>query len=130
MVKSFKDGLRAQPASVERWSWLTPGLYLVLGGERRAVTDAQSHIDDLHQVDEYERRWREFLVPCVMDRQGLAPEDWHLLPRFLTTTTWAAGLPHQHPHAEKLVQFRSASHAPDQEASAVHGGKPCASSLL
>jgi len=82
VVESFEDARRAQSAFVERWSWLSPGLYLVLSGERRAGTDAQSHIDYLHQVDEYERRWREFLVPRVMDRQGLAPEDWHLLPRF------------------------------------------------
>ena len=67
---------------ISSWSWLSPGLALVLYGERLAGTDVQSHARYLHQVDAFEQRWRAFLVPPVMSRRGLRSEELEALPRF------------------------------------------------
>ena len=67
---------------ISSWSSLSPGLALVLYGERLAGTDVQSHARYLHQVDAFEQRWRAFLVPPVMSRQGLHAGDLESLPRF------------------------------------------------
>ncbi|MCS4292563.1 ABC-2 type transport system permease protein [Comamonas sp. BIGb0152] len=81
-LKSFEDARQAQSAFVEHWSWLSPGLNLVLAGERLAGVDVQSHLAYMHQVDSFRERWREFLVPRVMDRKGLAPDAWSGAPCF------------------------------------------------
>lgn len=67
---------------LSRWSWLSPGLALVLWGEEVAGTDVASHVRYLEQVEAFEQRWRDFLVPRVMDRQGLSPAQLAALPRF------------------------------------------------
>ncbi len=67
---------------LSRWSWLSPGLALVLFGEELAGTDVASHVRYLEQVDVFEQRWRDFLVPAVMGRQGLSAARLEALPRF------------------------------------------------
>ena len=61
-----------------RGSWLP----LVLHGEALAGTDVASHVRCLEQVEALEQRWRDFLVPRVMDRQGLSASQLKALPRF------------------------------------------------
>ncbi len=70
-----------QAQLLARWSWLSPGLALVLWGEQLAGADVRSHIRYLEQVEAFEQRWRDFLVPRVMDRQGLRPAQLEALPR-------------------------------------------------
>lgn len=81
-LKRFEDAREAQSDFVEHWSWLSPGLSLVLASERRAGVDVQSHLAYMRQVDVFRERWREFLVPRVMDRKGLTPDGWSDLPSF------------------------------------------------
>lgn len=81
-LKSFEYARQAQSAFVDHWSWLSPGLILVLAGERLAGVDVRSHLAYMHQVDSFRDRWREFLVPRVMDREGLIAEGWSDLPSF------------------------------------------------
>lgn len=82
MVARFREARDTQWRLVSTWAWLSPGLALVLHGERLAGTDAASHARYLEQVDAFEQRWRDFLVPHVMSRQGLAVEQLAALPRF------------------------------------------------
>lgn len=78
----FSEARLDQARCVARWSWLSPGLALVLLGERLAGTDVASHVRYLQQVDAFEQRWRDFLIPRVMDREGLRPQQLEQLPRF------------------------------------------------
>ncbi|WP_431261454.1 DUF3526 domain-containing protein [Roseateles chitinivorans] len=71
-----------QAAWVGRWSWLSPGLALTLTGERLAGTDAASHVRYLREVEVFEDRWRDVLVPPVMDRRGIGVEALTGLPHF------------------------------------------------
>jgi len=78
----FAEARVGQAAVIAQGAWLSPGLALVLLGERLAGTDAASHVRYLDQVDAFEQRWRDFLVPRVMDRQGLRVDELRKLPRF------------------------------------------------
>jgi ABC-2 type transport system permease protein len=82
MARRFGECRAQQAALVQRWAWLSPGLALVLWGEQSAGTDAQSHLRYLQAVDEFEDRWRAFLVPQVMSRQGIGADTLEQLPRF------------------------------------------------
>lgn len=95
VIRALDQDLALEPLAVElaesrleqadllhRWSWLSPGLALVLFGEALAGTDVASHVRYLQQVDAFEQRWRDFLVPRVMDRQGLSASQLKALPRF------------------------------------------------
>lgn len=48
-LKRFEDAREAQSDFVEHWSWLSPGLSLVLASERRAGVDVRSHLAYMHQ---------------------------------------------------------------------------------
>ncbi|MNR60753.1 hypothetical protein D3C85_1823170 [compost metagenome] len=54
----------------------------MLWGEKAAGTDVHSHVRYLQQVEAFEQRWRDFLVPAVMGRQGLSAAQLEALPRF------------------------------------------------
>jgi ABC-2 type transport system permease protein len=75
MARRFAESRARQAAFVTHWSWLSPGLALVLWGQRQAGTDAASHAAYLYTVDRFEARWRNFFVPLVMSQQGLTCED-------------------------------------------------------
>jgi ABC-2 type transport system permease protein len=81
LMRRFDERRLKQAAFVERWAWASPGLALVLTGERLAGTDTASQVRYLREVDAFEDRWRAFLVPKVMDRRGLSPADIGGLPR-------------------------------------------------
>ncbi len=72
MAARFADSRARQAAFVGRWSWLSPGLALVLWGQRQAGTDAAGHAAYLDAVAAFEQQWRAVLVPRVMSRRGLA----------------------------------------------------------
>lgn len=78
----FSEARAGQAEIVVRGAWLSPGLALVLFGERLAGTDVASHVRYLETVDAFEQRWRDFLIPRVMDRQGLRADQLQALPRF------------------------------------------------
>lgn len=82
LMRRFDDARLRQAAWVERWSWLSPGLALTLTGERLAGTDAASHVRYLREVDAFEDRWRDALIPRVMDRRGISAEALAALPAF------------------------------------------------
>lgn len=54
---------------------------LVLIGEALARADVHSHVRYLAQVEAFEQRWRDFLLPAVMARQGLSAAQLAALPR-------------------------------------------------
>lgn len=78
----FAQARAEQADIVARGAWLSPGLALVLLGEHLAGTDVASHVRYLETVDVFEQRWRDFLIPRVMDRQGLRADQLQELPRF------------------------------------------------
>ncbi|MCD2514285.1 DUF3526 domain-containing protein [Comamonas endophytica] len=82
LLGEFSESRIRQAAIVSGGSWLSPGLALVLFGERLAGTDVPSHARYLQQVEAFEQRWRGFLVPHVMSREGLRAEELKELPRF------------------------------------------------
>ncbi|OWQ48262.1 hypothetical protein CDL60_06710 [Roseateles noduli] len=82
LMRRFDDARLRQAAWIERWSWLSPGLALTLRGERLAGTDVASHVRYLREVDAFEDRWRDALVPPVMDRRGISAEALAALPTF------------------------------------------------
>lgn len=82
LLRRFDDSRARQAALVERWAWLSPGLALVLHGERLAGTDTASHLRYLREVAAFEDRWRNFLVPHVMDGAGLTAPQLAGLPKF------------------------------------------------
>jgi len=61
---------------------LSPGLALVLAGDRLAGADAAHHARYVEEVDRFEERWRDLLVPAVMSYRGLTGTDVDLLPEF------------------------------------------------
>lgn len=87
LMREFDEARLRQAAFMERWSWLSPGLALTLTGQRLAGTDAASHVRYLREVDAFEDRWREALVPHVMDRRGINTEALASLPRFMRDAT-------------------------------------------
>ena len=93
LMRRFDDARLRQAARVERWSWLSPGLALTLTGERLAGTDAASHVRYLREVDAFEDRWRETLIPRVMDRRGISAEALAALPAFPGIPARNAGAP-------------------------------------
>lgn len=82
VLRAFSESRTRQAAFVARWSWMSPGLALVLFGERLAGTDIASHERYLKSVDAFEQRWRDFLVPHVMSLNGISPDLVKKLPRF------------------------------------------------
>ncbi len=82
LMHRFDDARARQAAVVQRWAWLSPGLALVLHGDRLAGTDTASHLRYLRDVEAFESRWREFLAPHVMDLQGIPAQRLQALPRF------------------------------------------------
>lgn len=82
MARAFRERRAQQAALLSRWSWLSPGLALVLHGERLAGTDAEAHASYLAAVQAYEQAWRDALVPHVMDGRGMDAEQLRQLPRF------------------------------------------------
>ncbi|KQM78939.1 DUF3526 domain-containing protein [Xylophilus sp. Leaf220] len=82
LAQDFQERRSAQAVFVGRWSWSSPGLALVLFGQRLAGTDAARHAHYLERVDAFEADWREFLVPRVMDLQGMGAGQVEALPRF------------------------------------------------
>lgn len=82
LMRRFDAQRLRQATLVERWSWLSPGLRLVLEGERLAGTDVASHVRYLREVDAFEQRWRDALVPRVMDRRGLDAAALEALPAY------------------------------------------------
>ncbi|RZI56121.1 MAG: DUF3526 domain-containing protein [Rubrivivax sp.] len=91
LMRGFDDARLKQARFVERWSWWSPGLALTLTGERLAGTDAASHVRYLREVDAFEDRWRDALVPHVMDRSGISAEGLAALPSFRTPPRSSAG---------------------------------------
>jgi ABC-2 type transport system permease protein len=82
LLQRFHASRARQAALVHRWAWLSPGLALVLHGERLAGTDTHSHLRYLREVEVFEQRWREALAPHVMSREGITPAALQALPRF------------------------------------------------
>ncbi|OWQ85654.1 hypothetical protein CDN99_21455 [Roseateles aquatilis] len=82
LMRRFDDSRQRQAASMARWAWLSPGLKLVLVGERLAGTDTARHVAYLREVDAFEDRWRDLLVPRVMDGRGADAQALAALPRF------------------------------------------------
>lgn len=96
-AEGLRPRRRTRRFSLQAWPWAysasrscrygsRPGLalvlVLVLYGEALAGTDVHSHLRYLDQVAAYEQRWRDFLVPRVMDRQGLSARQLKEPPRF------------------------------------------------
>lgn len=82
LMAQFAEHRRQQAQMLTRGAWLSPGLALVLFADRLAGTDAASHARYLAQVQAHEQRWRDFLVPQVMDGKGLRADTLPQLPRF------------------------------------------------
>lgn len=77
------DRKRARQASfIERFAWLSPGLAIVMTGDRLAGADAQRYARYAEAVDRFEARWCEFFVPRIMSYRGLSREDLVDLPKF------------------------------------------------
>lgn len=79
---AFRRARLEQAATVQRFAWISPGLALVLCGDRLAGTDAASHDRYLGEVEAFEARWRDHLVPPVMDLQGIGEPQLRALPAF------------------------------------------------
>lgn len=82
VVYEFSESRAKQADLVSRWSWMSPGLSLVLFGERLAGTDAKNYASYVEAVNAFEQRWRDFLVPSVMNRKGVSATQLQDLPRF------------------------------------------------
>lgn len=78
----FTESRANQADFVSKWSWISPGLALVLFGEKLAGTDAASYSRYVSAVDSFEQQWRQYLIPHVMNRKGLPPEQLRQLPQF------------------------------------------------
>ena len=77
------DRKRAQQTSIiERFAWLSPGLGIVMTGDRLAGADAQSYARYAEAVDRFEVHWRAFFVPRVMSYRGLSVAELADLPKF------------------------------------------------
>lgn len=82
VMREFGSSRAEQADIVSRWSWMSPGLALVLFGDRLAGTDAGSYRRYLQAVDTFEQRWRQFFIPPVMSRTGHDAAQLRQLPRF------------------------------------------------
>ncbi|KGH08332.1 hypothetical protein P608_18345 [Comamonas thiooxydans] len=98
----FSESRAKQADIVSRWSWMSPGLALVLYGEKLAGTDAASYSRYVNAVDSFEHQWRQYLIPHVMNRQGLPSEQLRQLPKFPVRPDLS---PSQHPERKDCVTF-------------------------
>ena len=82
LMTGFDHARSRRMEAIEPATWLSPGLALVLAGDRLAGADAAHHARYVEEVDRFEERWRDLLVPAVMSYRGLTGTDVDLLPEF------------------------------------------------
>lgn len=82
LMRSFDDVRARQLETMEGWSFLSPGLALVMGADRLAGIDASRYLRYVDAVNRHEDAWRAFLVPRIMGYRGLSVDDMARLPRF------------------------------------------------
>ena len=82
LMRAFDDSRARQVETLERWSFLSPGLALVMGADRLAGIDAPRYLRYVDAVNQHEDAWRAFLVPRIMGYRGLSVDDMARLPRF------------------------------------------------
>jgi ABC-2 type transport system permease protein len=81
LMAEFERKRAHQASVVERFAWLSPGLAVVMTGDRLAGADAQWYARYAEAVDRFEVRWRAFFVPRIMNYRGLSSADLENLPK-------------------------------------------------
>ena len=72
-------------AILESWAWVSPGLALVLSANKLSGGSATQHALYINDVNSFEKQWKDFLIPKIMNARGLRIEDLHTLPAFNAT---------------------------------------------
>jgi len=80
------DIIRAKREKVlESWAWTSPVLALVLTANKLSGGSATQHALYIHDVNDFEKEWKDFLIPKIMSVHGLHMEDINSLPVFEAT---------------------------------------------
>lgn len=79
---AFEAALVRQQAAIDRWRWLSPPLLLHDLMVDVAGTGPRRHQAFVTQAREFLGEWQAVLLPVVMRKGLLAPEDYNRLPRF------------------------------------------------
>jgi ABC-2 type transport system permease protein len=82
IMRSFDTARAVQAAALERWSWASPTLALMLLADRLAGIDAARYVRYIDAVDRFEDRWRAFFVPRVMAYRGATASALAAMPNF------------------------------------------------
>lgn len=80
LMSEFEHARAQRLTALETLAWASPGLALVMVADRLAGADAAHHARYMDAVDRLEERWRERLVPRIMNYRGLRVADLGALP--------------------------------------------------
>jgi len=74
LMYRFDEVRKAHFEFMERWSALSPGLAALLTADRLAGIDAPRYAEYIDAANQFEDRWRAFVVPGIMAQQGMPPD--------------------------------------------------------
>lgn len=82
LMDRFDQTRTLQSHAIQAWSWLSPSLSVIATADALAGIDVARHETYVRQVNDFEDRWRQALIPKIMEYRSLGPADYAELPRF------------------------------------------------
>jgi ABC-2 type transport system permease protein len=82
LMIEFDKARKHQFDFMERWSFLSPALGLILMSDRLAGIDAPRYANFVQAVNEFEDQWRDFFVPLIMASAPWSIDMQKSLPQF------------------------------------------------
>ena len=82
LMTQFEQARQQQFEFMERWSFLSPSLAVILMADRLAGIDAPRYAQFIEQVNQYEDQWRDFFVPKIMSNAEWTAQEQQSIPVF------------------------------------------------
>jgi ABC-2 type transport system permease protein len=82
LQRQFDAARQAQFEFMQRYSFLSPALNVVLSADQLAGIDAPRYAGFIDLVNQFEDQWRRYFVPHLMAGDQLSPADYQMMPSF------------------------------------------------
>ncbi|MDO9215187.1 MAG: DUF3526 domain-containing protein [Methylococcales bacterium] len=82
LMTQFEHARQQQFEFMERWSFLSPSLAVILMADRLAGIDAPRYAQFIEQVNQFEDQWRDFFVPKIMSNAEWTAQAQQNIPVF------------------------------------------------
>lgn len=82
LQRQFDAARQAQFEFMQRYSFLSPALNVVLSADQLAGIDAPRYAGFIDLVNQFEDQWRRYFVPHLMAGDQLSPTDYQMMPSF------------------------------------------------